>query len=38
MVIFKKILKTKSEQNIHQNGPNCTISKKFVGGHAPQPP
>ena len=29
---------TKSDQNIHQNAPNCTILKIFSGGHAPEPP
>ena len=27
MVIFER-----------QNAPNCTIKKKFFGGHAPEPP
>ena len=38
MVIFKKNLKTKSDQNVHQNAPNCIILKNFLGGHAPKPP
>ena len=29
---FWKILKTKSDQNTHQNAPNCTILNKFMGG------
>ena len=29
MVIFEYFLKTKSDQNIHQNAPNCTILKIF---------
>ena len=33
-----KILKTKSDQNIHQNAPNCTILKKFLGGGMPPNP
>ena len=36
MVIF---LKTKSDQNIHQNAQNCTISFKiFLMEHVPEPP
>ena len=31
-------LKTKSDQNVHQNAPNCTILKIFSGEHAPEPP
>ena len=38
MVIFKKILKTKSDPNIHQNAPNCTIFKKFLVKACPEPP
>ena len=38
MVIFGNFLKTKSDQNIHQNAPNCTILKIFSGEHAPEPP
>ena len=33
--------RTKTHQNAPkrtQNAPNCTISKKFYGGHAPEPP
>ena len=35
-----KFLRTKSDQNIHQNAPNCTILKKFLGGGGmpPNPP
>ena len=36
MVIFEIFLKTKSDQNIHQNAPNCTILKKFIGGACPR--
>ena len=36
---FGNFLKTKSDQNIHQNAPNCTILKKISPGrHAPEPP
>ena len=35
MVIF---LKTKSDQNVHQNAPNCTILKNFLGAACPQTP
>ena len=40
MVIFGIFLKTKSDQNIHQNAPNCTILKNFIGegGMPPNPP
>ena len=38
MVIFKKYLKTKSDQNVHQNAPNCTILKKILGGACPRTP
>ena len=35
-VIFKSKI---SDPNIHQNAPNCTIYKNFLGGgHAPEPP
>ena len=33
-----KFLKTKSDQNIHQNSPNCTILKNFLGGAYPRTP
>ena len=33
MVIFK----TKSDQNNHQNAPNYTIFKNFLGKHVPNP-
>ena len=36
MVIFEYFLKTKSDQNIHQNAPNCTILKKILGGACPR--
>ena len=35
MVIF---LRTKSDQNVHQNAPNCTILKNFLGAACPQTP
>ena len=35
---FWKILKTKSDQNTHQNAPNCTILNKFIGGAWPRTP
>ena len=35
MVIF---LKTKSDPNIHQNAPNCTILKNFLEGACPRTP
>ena len=38
MVIFRNFLKTKSDQNIHQNAPNCTILKSFIGGTCPRTP
>ena len=38
MVIFGIFLKTKSDQNIHQNAPNCTILKNFLGGACPRTP
>ena len=28
----------KSDRSIHQNAPNCTNLKNFLGGHAPEPP
>ena len=36
MVIFGNFLKTKSDQNIHQNAPNCTILKIFPGVCRPE--
>ena len=33
MVILKKF-----DQNIHQNAPNCTILKNFLGGACPRTP
>ena len=33
-----KFLKTKCDQNIHQNAPNCTILKKILGGACPRTP
>ena len=38
MVIFGIFLKSKSDKNIHQNAPNCTILKKFLGGGGGMPP
>ena len=38
MLIFEIFLKTKCDQNIHQNAPNCTILKKFFGGACPRTP
>ena len=35
---LKKKFKTKSDQNIHQNAPNCTILKNFLGGACPRIP
>ena len=31
-------MKTKSDLNIYQNAPNCTILKKFLGGACPRTP
>ena len=38
MVIFEYFLKTRSDQNIHQNAPNCTILKNFLEGACPRTP
>ena len=38
MALFKIFLSKKSDPNIHENAPNCTIFKNFLGGHAPEPP
>ena len=35
MIIFEKLLKTKSDQNTYQNAP---IKKNFSGEHVPEPP
>ena len=35
---FLNFLWTKSDPNIHQNAPNCTILKKILWEHAPKPP
>ena len=35
---LKNFLNTKSDQNIHQNAPNCTILKNFLGGACPRTP
>ena len=37
MILFE-ILSKKSDPNIHQNAPNCTIFKNFLRGHTPEPP
>ena len=38
MVIFEIFLKTKCDKNIHQNAPNGTILKNFLGGACPRTP
>ena len=38
MSIIRDFFKTQSDQNIHQNAPNCTILKNFLGGAPPNPP
>ena len=38
MVLFEILKNKKSDPNIHQNAPNCTIYKNFLRGHAPEPP
>ena len=35
---FRKFLKTKSDQNTHQNAQNCTIFKNLSGDNAPRTP
>ena len=35
---LKKILKTKFDQNIHENAPNCNILETISVEHAPEPP
>ena len=38
MLIFKEYFKTQSDENIHQNAPNCTIFSKFFRvPYAPEP-
>ena len=32
MLIFIEFFKTQSDQNIHQNAPNCIIFSTFFGG------
>ena len=38
MILFENFLSKKSDPDIHQNARNCTILKKILGGHAPEPP
>ena len=38
MVLFEKILSQKFDPNIHQNAPNCTIFRNFLGGGMPRNP
>ena len=38
MVLFEFFLSKKSDPNIHQMAPNCTIFKKFIGGACPRTP
>ena len=38
MVLLEIFLSKKSDPNIHQNTPICTIFKNFLGAHAPEPP
>ena len=39
MLLFENFYSKKSDPNVHQNAPNCTIFKYFLGGgHAPEPP
>ena len=38
MVLPEIFLSKKSDPNIHQNAPNCTIFKKFLGGTCPRTP
>ena len=38
MVIIEFFLRTKSDQNIHQDASNCTIKKKILGGGIPPNP
>ena len=35
---FCNYINTKSDPNIHQNAPNCTIKKNFLGGACPRTP
>ena len=38
MLIFGECFKTQSDQNIHQNAPNCNIFSKFSrAAYAPEP-
>ena len=30
--MFRELFKTQSDQNIHQNAPNCVIFSKMFGG------
>ena len=38
MVLFKIFQCKKSDPNIHQNAPNCSIFKNFLGGACPRTP
>ena len=38
MVLFEIFYSKKSDPNIHQNAPKCTIYKNFLGGACPQTP
>ena len=39
MLIFREFFKTQSDQNIHQNAPNCTTFSKSVElAYAPELP
>ena len=41
MLFWGEFFKTQSNQNIHQNTPNCTMFSKFFLGelaYAPEPP
>ena len=38
MILFEIFLSKKSDPNIHQNAPNCTIFKNFLGGACPRTP
>ena len=38
MVIFEIFLCKKFDPNIHENSPNCTIFKNFLGGGGGMPP
>ena len=38
MILFEIFLSKKSDPNIHQNPPNCTIFKNFLAGACPRTP